>query len=60
MTSPTHSLRVTMVAFALATAGLTAGHAAAKNHDCQAFRLPTATPLAQHDKAPGPSLRQPG
>ncbi|MGI4767479.1 MAG: hypothetical protein ACRYGP_20740 [Janthinobacterium lividum] len=35
---------------------LTAGHAAAKNHDCQSFKLPIVA-SALHDRAPGPSLR---
>ncbi len=49
-------LRVKLTAIAIGGLVLTAGHAAAKNHDCQTFKLRAAA-LALHDRAPGPSLR---
>lgn len=58
MTLPIHALRVKLTAAALAAVVLTAGHAVAKNHDCQSFKLASAA-LALHDRAPGPSLRLP-
>ena len=58
MTLPIQALRVKLTAVALGALVLTAGHAAAKNHDCQTFRLPSAA-LALHDRAPGPTVRIP-
>ena len=58
MTFPIQALRVKLTAVALGAVVLTAGHALAKNHDCQSFKLP-ATALALHDRAPGPTLRIP-
>jgi hypothetical protein len=49
-------LRVKLTAVAVGGVLLTAGHAAAKNHDCQAFKLRPVS-MALHDRAPGPSLR---
>lgn len=51
-----HVLRVKLTTVALGGIVLTGSHAVARNHDCQAFKLPS-TPLALHDRAPGPSLR---
>ena len=55
-TSAIQALRVTFAAVALGGVMLTAGHAAARNHDIQVIRL-SSTPLALHDRAPGPFLR---
>lgn len=49
-------LRVKLGALALGAVVLTAGHAVAKNHDCQTFKMRTAA-LALHDRAPGPAVR---
>ena len=49
-------LRVKLTALALGGLTLTAGHAVAKNHDCQSFKLPSAA-FGVHDRAPGPTLR---
>ena len=51
-------LRVKLTAIALVAVAATAGHAVAKNHDCQAFKLRSAA-LVLHDRAPGPGLRLP-
>ncbi len=58
MTLPIQALRVKLTAVTLGALVLTAGHAVAKNHDCQSFRLPSAA-LALHDRAPGPTARIP-
>lgn len=58
MTLPIHALRVKLTAVALGAVVLTAGHAVAKNHDCQSFKVPS-TVLALHDRAPGPTARVP-
>ena len=58
MTLPIQALRVKLTAVALGALVLTAGHAVAKNHDCQSFKLPS-TVLALHDRAPGPTVRVP-
>ncbi len=58
MTLPIQALRVKLTAAAFGALVLTAGHAVAKNHDCQSFKLPS-TVLALHDRAPGPSARLP-
>lgn len=58
MTLPIQALRVKLAAVALGAVVLTGGHAIAKNHDCQAFRLP-ATVAVLHDRAPGPAVRIP-
>ncbi|MBH0619260.1 hypothetical protein I3A86_24455 [Salmonella enterica] len=57
MTLPIHALRVKLTAAALAAVVLTAGHAVAKNHDCQSFKLASPTLVSLHDRAPGPTLR---
>ncbi len=49
-------LRVKLTAVAIGGILLTAGHAAAKNHDCQSFQL-RAGAVALHDRAPGPAPR---
>lgn len=49
-------LRVKLTAVAIGGILLTAGHAAAKNHDCQSFKLRVAA-VTLHDRAPGPALR---
>lgn len=59
MTLSTHLLRAAVAALAIGLAGISVGRAAAKNHDCQAFRLRADASLAQHDRAPGPSPRLP-
>lgn len=51
-------LRVKLGALALGAVVLTAGHAVAKNHDCQTFKI-RAAGLALHDRAPGPAVRLP-
>ncbi|RYC31159.1 hypothetical protein D3273_14795 [Lichenibacterium minor] len=58
MTLPIHALRVKLTAVAVGAIVLTAGHAVAKNHDCQSFKV-RSTVLALHDRAPGPSFRIP-
>ena len=58
MTLPIQALRVKLTAVAVGALVLTAGHAVAKNHDCQDFKLPS-TVLALHDRAPGPAARVP-
>ena len=58
MTLPFHAFRVKLTAAALGAVILTAGHAVAKNHDCQSFKAP-ATLLTLHDRAPGPTVRAP-
>ena len=58
MTLAVHALRVKLAAAALAAVVLTTGHAVAKNHDCQSFKL-TSAAVALHDRAPGPSLHFP-
>ena len=58
MTLPIQALRVKLTAAALGAVVLTAGHASARNHDCQPFRLPTAA-FSLHDRAPSPMLRAP-
>ncbi len=51
-------LRVKLTLAALAAVVATAGHAVAKNHDCQTFKLRSAV-LAGHDRAPCPGARLP-
>ena len=51
-------LRVKLTAVALVAVAATAGHAVAKNHDCQTFK-PRAAALVLHDRAPGPGDRLP-
>lgn len=51
-------LRVKLGALVLGAVVLTAGHAVAKNHDCQTFKIRSAA-IALHDRAPGPSVRVP-
>ena len=58
MTLPIQALRLKLTAVALGAVVLTAGHAVAKNHDCQSFKLPS-TVLSLHDRAPGPMARVP-
>ena len=58
MTLPIQALRVKLTAVAVGALVFTAGHAVAKNHDCQSFKLPS-TLLALHDRAPGPTIRAP-
>ena len=58
MILPIQALRVKLTAAALGAVVLTAGHAVAKNHDCQSFKLPSPV-VALHDRAPGPTARIP-
>lgn len=58
MTPPIHALRVKLTAATIVVASMAAGHAAARNHDTQAFRPSAAAPML-HDRAPGPALRVP-
>lgn len=58
MTLPIQALRVKLTAVALGAVVLTAGHAVAKNHDCQSFK-PSSAVVALHDRAPGPTVRVP-
>jgi hypothetical protein len=58
MTLPIQALRVKLAAVAVGAVVLTGGHAVAKNHDCQAFKL-ASTVAGLHDRAPGPALRIP-
>ena len=51
-------LRVKLTAIALVAVAATAGHAVAKNHDCQTFKLRPAA-VSLHDRAPGPGDRLP-
>ncbi len=51
-------LRVKLTAAAVGAIVLTAGHAAAKNHDCQLFK-PRSASVGFHDRSPGPTLRDP-
>lgn len=51
-------LRVKLGALVLGAVVLTAGHAVAKNHDCQTFKIRSAA-ITLHDRAPGPSVRVP-
>ncbi len=55
MTLPIQALRVKLTAAALGALVLTGGHAVAKNHDCQSFKLPS-TLRVLHDRAPGPTI----
>lgn len=48
--------RVKLTAAAVSAIVLTAGHAVAKNHDCQSIKLRPAA-LGSHDCAPGPTMR---
>lgn len=50
--------RVKLTAVAVGAIVLTSGHAVAKNHDCQAFKLRSAATIL-HDRSPGPTLRDP-
>ena len=58
MTLPIQVLRLKLTAVALGAVVLTAGHAVAKNHDCQGIKLRSGV-LVLHDRAPGPALRAP-
>lgn len=49
-------LRVKLAAVAVLAIAATSGHAVAKNHDCQVFKLRSAA-LVLHDRAPGPGDR---
>lgn len=58
MTLPIQALRAKLAAAVLGAVVLTAGQALARNHDCQAFKLPSDV-VALHDRAPGPASRVP-